>query len=78
MKAKIVDTSFTKSTKWLFKAEANNGVIYYIFNKDEYKKLKLKSPVKRWHIDSLMIGDTIDMKFEEINGENVVIEFEKV
>jgi hypothetical protein len=77
MRAKIIDTNFMKSTKWLFKAETNDGV-YYILTDEEYKKLKLKSPVKRWHLDSLMVGDSINMEFKEINGENVIVEFNKV
>jgi hypothetical protein len=74
MKLTITECNFFSNEKdWIFKLKDDNNSTFYILMQDFYNKHKIKSPLRKSHLDSFDKGTIIDAGIKDFTDKRVVI-----
>lgn len=72
---KVININISSNNDWVFEIQDENGKLYYVLTTESYRKLKIRSPINKWVLDSLTIGTKVHIAYKQIQGRNLVIKF---
>ena len=73
MKLIVIDFNYLKNNRdWVFELKNQEGDVFYIMKAEFYKQFKLKSPITKQHLDSLINGVIVTAEVNEFDGQRVV------
>jgi hypothetical protein len=72
MRLRIVEMDYTTSKSGIYKLQNDRGEVAFIMEDFFYKRLDMKNPINKSHLDYFEVGLWIDAQIKEIDGKNIV------
>ncbi|MBT0813069.1 hypothetical protein KIH41_17405 [Litoribacter ruber] len=71
MRLRIKEVNFEMDKNWVFHL-TDGSSDYYVLNENMYKKIGIKSPLSKHHLDQWDVGHSILCDVVEIKGVKIV------
>ena len=73
MQFTVIDFNFAIDKNWIYMLNDAKGDTFYILNAESYKKLDLKTPITKKHLDYYDKGSVIVGAAKEFGGNKIII-----